>query len=68
MPPAAPPRPFKRLTSKETTEHHRAGLCFNYDEPFTRSHKCKHLFNIMATNDYDANDVDNSLLMMIGTT
>ena len=68
MPPAAPPRLFKRLTSKETTEHHRAGLCFNCDEPFTGSHKCKHLFNIRATNDYNVDDVDNSLLMMLGTT
>ena len=46
-------------------------LCFNYDKPFTRDHKCKHLFDITAINDYDNNDADadvnNSLLMMIGT-
>ena len=47
-PPAVPPRPFKPLTIEEMTERHRAGLCFNCDEPFTRGHKCRHLFNITA--------------------
>ena len=46
-------------------------LCINYDEPFSHGHKCKHLFDITAVNDYDNIDddtnVDNSLLMMIGT-
>jgi hypothetical protein len=64
---AAPPRPFKHLTAKEMAERHRSGLYFNCDEHFTRSHKCKHLFDITAVNDYDSDDVDNSLLMMIGT-
>ena len=44
------------------------GLYFNYDEPFTSGLKCTHLFDITAINDYDANNIDDSLLMMIGTT
>jgi len=52
-------------------ERRRSGLCFNCDEPFSRGHKCKHLFDITAINDYnnidDDADVDNNLLMMIGT-
>jgi hypothetical protein len=48
---AAPPRPFKRLTAEEMAEHHRSGLCFNCDEHFTRSHKCKHIFDITVVND-----------------
>ena len=51
-------------------EHRRSRLCCNCDEPFKRGHKCKHLFDITAVNDYDNNDddadIDNSLLMMIG--
>jgi ornithine carbamoyltransferase len=31
-------------------------------------HKCKNLFDITVINDYDTKDIDNSLLMMIGTT
>ena len=49
-------------------ERRLSGLCFNYDEPFTRGHKCTHLFVSTAVNDYDTKDIDNSLLMMIGTT
>ena len=64
---ASPPRPFKRLTPEEMVEWRRAVLCFNYEEPFTQGHKCKHLFNITAINDYDMDDIDNSLIMMIGT-
>jgi hypothetical protein len=49
-------------------ERQHSRLC---DEPFTRGHKCKHLFDIMVVNDYDNNDndadIENSLLMMIGT-
>jgi hypothetical protein len=33
-----------------------------------RDHKCKNLFDITVVNDYDTKDIDNSLLMMIGTT
>jgi hypothetical protein len=50
------------------TKHLQTGLCFNYVEPFTRSRKCSHLFDITTINDYDANDVDNNLLMMLGMT
>jgi hypothetical protein len=42
------------------------GLCFNYNEPFTHGHKCKHLFDIMLVNDYNFDDTDASLMMMIG--
>ena len=46
-------------------------LRFNCNEPFTHGHKCKHLFDITTMNDNNNNndeaDVDNSLLMMIGT-
>jgi hypothetical protein len=52
-------------------KHRRSGLCFNCDGPFTRGHKYTHLFDITVVNDYDNNDddtnVDNNLLMMIGT-
>jgi hypothetical protein len=46
----------------------RVGLYFNYDKPFTRGLKCKHLFDIIAINDYDTEDINNGLMMMIGTT
>lgn len=49
-------------------ERHRSRLCFNCNEPFTRGHKCKNLFDITTINDYDTDDVDNSLLMMISQT
>lgn len=42
------------------------GFYLNYDEPFTRGHKCKHLFDITLFNDYDFDDTDASLVMMIG--
>ena len=32
------------------------------------NHKCKNLFDIMTVNDFDTKNIDNSLLMMIGTT
>lgn len=47
-------------------ERHRMGFYLNYDEPFTRGHKCKHLFDITLVNDYDFDDTDASLVMMIG--
>jgi len=59
--------PFKRLTAEEMAERRHAGLCFNCDEPFTRGHKCIHLFNITAINDYNTDSIDNGLMMMIGT-
>jgi hypothetical protein len=69
--PLAPPRSFKHLTAEEMAERQCSELCFNCDEPFMRGHKCKHLFHIMAVNDYNSNDndtdIDNNLLMMIGT-
>jgi hypothetical protein len=49
-------------------ERCRAGLYFNSDEPFARGHKCKLLFNITAINDYELEEADSSLMMMIGTT
>lgn len=42
------------------------GLCFNYNEPFSRGHKYKHLFDITLVNDYNFDDTDASLMMMIG--
>jgi len=67
----APPCPFKHLTAEEMAERRCSRLYFNCDKPFAHGHKCKHLFDIMAVNDYDNNDddanIDNSLLMMIGT-
>jgi hypothetical protein len=50
------------------TARRQAGLCFNCDEPFSHGHKCKHLFDITAINNYDTNDIDDTLMMMIGTT
>jgi hypothetical protein len=60
-------RPFKRLTLEEMAARRQAGLCFNCDEPFSRGHKCKLLFDITAINSYDTDDSDNSFMMMIGT-
>jgi hypothetical protein len=45
---------------------HQAGLCFNCDEPFSHDHKCKMLFEITVVNDYAVEEVDASLMMMIG--
>jgi hypothetical protein len=45
----------------------QARLCFNCDEPFSRGHKCKLLFDITVINSYDTDDSDNSFMMMIGT-
>jgi hypothetical protein len=61
-------RSFKRLTAKEMAERCHAGLRFNCDEPFAHGHKCKLLFDITAINDYDLEEADNSLKMMIGRT
>jgi hypothetical protein len=64
---AAPtPHPFKRLTTQEMVAWRQAGLCFNYDKPFSHGHKCKMLFDITAVNDYDMEEADASLMMMIG--
>lgn len=46
-------------------ERCRIGLCFNYDEQFTRGHKCKHIFDITLVNDYDMEEADPGLMMMI---
>jgi hypothetical protein len=54
----APPHLFKCLITEEMAECRRSWLCYNYDEPFTRGHTCKHLFDIIAINDYDNDDVD----------
>jgi hypothetical protein len=48
----APPRPFKRLTPAEMTEHRRQGLCYNCDEPYVRGHKCQRLF-YLEVSDFD---------------
>lgn len=62
--PTATSWPFKRLTTEEMA----AGLYFNYNEPFTQGHKCKHLFDITAVNNYTSdNDNDNSLMMLVVT-
>jgi hypothetical protein len=63
---AAPtPHPFKCLTTDEMVKQRQAALCFNYDELFSRGHKCKILFEITAINDYDQEEADASLMMMI---
>lgn len=61
-----PQRTFKRLTADEMATRRQAGLCFNCDEPFSRGHKCKNLFEITVINDYNADDVGESMMMMIG--
>jgi hypothetical protein len=43
----------------------QAVLYFNCDEPFSCGHKCKILFEITAINDYDQEEADASLMMMI---
>jgi hypothetical protein len=60
------PCPFKCLTAEEMAAQHQAGLCFNCDELFSRGHKCKMLFEITAVNDYNVEEADASLMMMIG--
>lgn len=49
-------------------ERRRLGLCFTCDNPFTRDHECNNLFDITTINDYDTEDTNNNLLMMIGIT
>jgi hypothetical protein len=66
--PIPPLRPLKHLITEEMAEHRRSGLYFNCDEPFTSGHKCKHLFDITVVNDYNIDNINNSLLKMIGTT
>lgn len=34
----------KCLNWAEMEDRRQKGLCFNYDEPFIRSHQCKKLF------------------------
>lgn len=48
-------------------ERRRIGLYFNYDEAFTRGHKCKQLSEITIVNDYDNNDddADDNLMVLI---
>lgn len=65
--PAAPTHHLKCLTPKEMIKCRHMALCFNRDEPFTHGHKCKHLFDIMLVNDYDNDDTNFDLMMMIGT-
>lgn len=36
-------------------EHHRQGLCYNYDEPYVRGHKCVRLF-YLEVSDFNADD------------
>jgi hypothetical protein len=60
------PRPFKRLTAQEMVAWSQAGLCFNCDKSFSHGHKCKMLFEITTVNDYDMEEADASLMMMIG--
>jgi hypothetical protein len=59
-------RPFKHLTTEEMAERRQQGLCFNCDEPFSRNHKYKMLFEITAVNDHETEEGDASLMMMIG--
>jgi hypothetical protein len=53
-------------TTGNVMERRRSGSSFNYDEPFTRGHKYKHLFDITAVNNNDDDDT-NVNNMMIGT-
>lgn len=54
------------LNSEEMAERRQVNLCFNCDEPFTRSYKCKHLFCIEVINDAinDDSRVDASLMVL----
>jgi hypothetical protein len=38
--------PLKRLSPEEQAERHRLGLCFNYNEPYSRGHNrvCRRIF------------------------
>jgi hypothetical protein len=57
--------PTSHTTAKEMAELRHGGLCFNCDEPFACANKCKLLFDMTAINDYDLEEADNSLMMMI---
>ena len=65
-PKAAPPtvtidgRPVKRLSQAEQEERRRLGLCYNYDEKYTRGHNrvCKHLFLLDGAVEVDDADDD----------
>jgi hypothetical protein len=45
-----PPHPFKRLTLAEMADCRKLSLCYNYDEPYVRGHKCPHLFYLEVSN------------------
>ena len=42
--PPQPTRTFKRLSPEAMAERRKQGLCYNYDEPYVRGHKCARLF------------------------
>jgi hypothetical protein len=69
MPPFSPredtkPRssfPLKRLTPTELKERREKGLCYNCNERFVPSHRCKKLFVIEACSEEEDNDSDMEL-------
>lgn len=49
--------PLKRLSPKEVASRRERRLCFNYDEKFTRGHKCaSRFFLLIADEDNDYGD------------
>jgi len=59
------PHPFKHLTDKEMAVQCSVGLCFSCDELLSCGHKCKLLFDNTIVNNYDLEEADDSLMMMI---
>jgi hypothetical protein len=51
--PAAPARPFCRLSPAKQLEHHRQGLCYNCDEPYVCGHVCPWLFYLESADFLD---------------
>jgi len=53
--PRASSIPFKKLTPSELAIRREQGLCFNYDEKYSRGHKCASSLFLFVTEDKDDN-------------
>jgi hypothetical protein len=49
-------RSLRRLTAAEMAETREKGLCFNYDEKFSRGHCCQRLFYLEVIDDAEEQD------------
>nr|KYP33764.1 hypothetical protein KK1_045361 [Cajanus cajan] len=53
--PTPPPKTrFKQLTEAEMAEKREKGLCFNYDQKFSRNHRCPARFFLLIADEEDS--------------